>query len=241
MPTDTDLRALFRDIPTPKSTIDTEAVIRRSKRRRLPQQLGAGSALTLAVAGIGVASINGIRAAAPMSASDMAGTSPTSVSEGAPFSEGAPIPGADSSVPERQVSCEVGGLDDAAVDTDLRVGVRFPAAAPTGGSVAGAITLTNSSAEPISGVAVAPAVSVTGPGTQLTHSDRSANTTPVSLGAGESIALEFSFEAVACEPGGRAGASLNAGEYELAATVTFLPEHGQAIVVGGPPSAIALR
>src|SRR5690554_4518193 len=87
MPTDAELRTLFHDarfrdeLPS-GSSIDTASVNRRSKRRRLPQQIGAGSVLTLAVAGIGVASINGLRSFMPSAVSDASYTSAESSTGG---------------------------------------------------------------------------------------------------------------------------------------------------------------
>src|SRR5690606_3121408 len=78
MPTDAELRTLFRELPAPDASINPTAIIRRSRRRRLPQQLGVGSVLTLAVVGIGFASITGLQGLAP---SMMAADAPAGVAE----------------------------------------------------------------------------------------------------------------------------------------------------------------
>jgi hypothetical protein len=236
MPTDAELRRLFHETPSPPATIDADAVIRRSRRRRLPQQLGAGSVLTLAVAGIGVASINGVQSLAPMGAAETAVDAPMGVSESGPLG------GAENSVPDARQACATG----MAVETELRTSVelvpRFPASAATGQQVTGILTVTNIGTEQVNGALSAAMVGISRGGAQVWHSGASAAETTIALAPGESMNLPFSFAAVDCDPSYEAvGAPLDPGRYELSAIATLVPDDAPGRVIGGPASAITLR
>src|SRR5690606_3344783 len=123
MPTDAELRTLFRESSAPAATIDATTVIRRSRRRRLPQQLGVGSALTLAVAGIGVASITGLQGLSP---SMMAADAPAGVAESGPLS------GADMTT---RSTCTPGAAFEGESNRDVEVASDFPASAQSGETV----------------------------------------------------------------------------------------------------------
>ncbi|HEU4807457.1 MAG TPA: hypothetical protein VFT01_04285 [Homoserinimonas sp.] len=233
MPTDAELRTLFHDASAPLATIDAATVIRRSKRRRLPQQLGAGSVVTLAVAGIGVASFTGLRGLAPMSASETTADGPVGISEGAPFV------GGDSTMAEPPVVCDTNNPGDADLHTGLEVAPAFSATAQAGGTVIGTLSLINTGTEPLSGIAVAPTVTLARDGEILRYSDQSAAETKVDLAPGESTALDFSFAAVDCET--PVGDPLEPGEYALSAALSLYPADGPARLVGGPASTITLR
>lgn len=238
MPTDLELRSLFHDASAPPSSIDAAAIIRRSKRRRLPQQLGAGSALTLAVAGIGVAGFTGLKGLAPMSASQTAADAPAGVSEGAPV----PWSGADSAQSEPAASCATDALTDGDAQAGLTVTTSFPETALTGQAVTGALTMTNTGAAPVEGIAIAPTVTLSRGSEQLQYRDHSEAETNVDLAPGGSVTLEFSFDAAECDYQGQpTGEPLEAGTYTLSATLQLLPGDGSVRVVAGPASAITLR
>lgn len=233
MPTDADLRALFHDAAAPVARIDAATVIRRSRRRRLPQQLGAGGVLTLAVAGIGVASFNGLQGL-PDSAT-MA-DAPVGVSEGAPFT------GADSGTSLRETSCHSVPVADARAAEGLEITPAFPETAPTGHEVVGTLTLTNTSSARVLGVAAHPTVTLSREGDRLLYNDLSAAETAVDLDPGESMSLAFSFAAVECDAAGDAtGAPLEPGSYALSAVIELRSEAGPTRLAGGPASAITLR
>lgn len=234
MPTDAELRTLFHDASAPAGSIDAAAVIRRSKRRRLPQQLGAGSVLTLAVAGIGVAGLNGLRGIAPMGASDTLADAPAGVSESAPhaWTDGTDL--------GRSITCSTDAVGEAEVQAGLEVAPRFPATAAAGQPVSGALTLTNTGTAPVAGVAAAPTVTMSRGSEVLTVT--SAVETAVTLAPGDSVTLDFSFDAVDCDTqDDSTGAPLDPGEYTLTAVLRLVPDDGPARLVGGPASAITLR
>jgi hypothetical protein len=234
MPTDAELRTLFHEASTPPPSIDAAAVIRRSKRRRLPQQLGAGSVLTLAVAGIGVAGFTGLRGLTP-SASETAADAPRGVAESGPFA------GTDSTESERDASC-VTDAADATSNAVLDLEGRFPASAAAGERVTGALTLTNAGTEPVEAVTLAPTVTLARGGEVLHHRDTAATGTTVALAPGESVDIAVSFDTVGCDADGRAtGTALEAGEYTVAAVLELRQPDGSIRVIGGPASVISLR
>jgi hypothetical protein len=231
MPTDADLRRLFHDAAAPTATIDPDAIIRRSRRRRLPQQLGVGSVLTLAVAGIGVASINGLPGIRIGGTAETAADAPMGVTEVSPFG------GADSAVPSQLPVCGPGPAIDLEQRSDLTVIPRFPRTAAVGAPVAGTLTLTNTGTESVTGTASSPMVVLSGNGVQVWHSGEPAETA-VSLAPGESLTLGFEFDAIGC---GSGGDTLEPGQYELTAIVTLLPDREPARTIGGAASVITLR
>ncbi|MHA6668854.1 hypothetical protein ACX3O0_08280 [Homoserinimonas sp. A447] len=247
MPTDAELRSLFHDAAfhnaaAPVASLDAAAIIRRSKRRRLPQQVGAGSVLTLAVAGIGVASLNGLQGLAPMGASQTMADAPASESseESGQGADGA-VPWMDSGTSLRQTSCDV-PVADGRVDEALEITPVFSTVAPTGEAVVGTLNLTNTGSLRIVGVAANPTVTLVRHGERILYSDRGATETRVDLAPGESISLSFSFDAFQCDAeGGATGAALEAGAYTLSAEVELRPDAGPSRLVSGPVSAITLR
>ena len=60
MPTESELRDLLSR-PQLSNTIDADAVIKRSRTRRRPQQLAAGAIGTLAILGISVVGVQTLR------------------------------------------------------------------------------------------------------------------------------------------------------------------------------------
>ncbi|MEX1079313.1 MAG: hypothetical protein WED09_09430 [Homoserinimonas sp.] len=240
MPTDAELRTLFRDAPTPASSIDAAAIIRRSKRRRLPQQVGAGSVLTLAVAGIGVASFNGLQGLTPsMTAAD----APVGVAESGPFSESDE---ADGSMAEQRSSCDSAALGETGLEAEVPAGLdlssHFPTIASTGEAVAATLTLTNTSAEPMNGVVLEQMVVLARGGSLLSHRDQSAAQVPLNLAPGESMTLDFSFDAVDCDGNGReTGAPLMRGEYDARAVLQLRLDDGPVTLLRGPVSVIMVR
>ena len=234
MPTDAELRRLFHDAPSPKATIDPDAIIRRSRRRRLPQQLGAGSVLTLAAAGIGVASINGLQALAPMGAVETSADAPMGASESGPF-------GGEGVAPARMPFCAAGGFMDAELQSGLEVAPSFPASSELGQQVSGSLTLTNTGTEPVTGTAFSPLIALSLDGVQVWHSDGPSEHR-VALDPGESMALAFDFDAIGCDSSGEAdGSVLGPGQYQLTAVLTLAPDSGPVRTIGGPATTITLR
>jgi hypothetical protein len=232
-PNDAELHRLFRESKVPSSTIDAAAIIRRSKRRRLPQQIGAGSALTLAVAGIGIASINGIRLPSMVgtvetTADTLSGESSGAAESAAPWSTEAtgcetPVPAAESS------------------RSALRVAVDFPDGR-AGEPIVGSVLLTNTSADQFNGWVSAPIVHVMRDGVAVAHNDANPSSAMrIELAPGESRSLVASVDTVQCGHGSdlvRAGAALAPGEYEVVATVTATSDPDEQAPIssdsGGP-------
>ena len=215
MPTDAELRTLFHDAAAPRASLDAAAIIRHSKRRRLPQQLGAGSVLTLAVAGIGVASINGLQGLAPMSASETAADAPM----------GESWVGADGAVPwsTRLSECSTPAPATEAAHSALSVSVEIPDGR-AGDTIAGSVLLTNSSADPFSGWVTPPIVYVIADGIAVAHNGAEASSAMrIELAPGESRSLIAAVDTVHCEHDASAGADspLEPGQYEVVATVTI--------------------
>jgi hypothetical protein len=233
MPSDAELRSLFHGASAPPSSLDAATIIRRSKRRRLPQQLGAGSVLTLAAAGIGVAGINGIQGLAPMSASQTAADAPAGVSEGAP------VPwSATDSVQGERAACETGGDVDVDTVDGLSAAPSFPATASSGELVSGTITVTNTGTELVHGTIFDSLVTLSRGDVREAHRNIQAADTSVELAPGESVAINFAFNASSCEV---PGAPLESGQYDLIAFVTLETADGMVLSAGGEASAITLR
>ena len=230
MPTDVELRTLFRESPAPDANIDPATIIRRSRRRRLPQQLGVGGVLTLAVAGIGFASFTGLQGLSPsMTAAD----APVSVAENGPFA------GTDLSARD---TCAAPSPSDADVNADLEAVSEFPTTAAAGQSVHGTLTLTNTGTQPVVGTVTGTAVTLAGAGAELHQSDSSAAGTSVSLQPGESMGFDLTYVAVGCDASGNPdGEPLEAGSYEMTATLTLVSADGTQWRVGAPASVITIR
>lgn len=227
MPTDAELRTLFHDAPAPAAGIDVTTVIRRSRRRRLPQQLGVGSALTLAVAGIGFASISGLQGLDPsMTAAD----APIGAAESGTLSE----PG-----PSARNSCAAATTTEGEEAAGVQAVADFPPAAPAGHPVHGTLTLTNTGPQPMAGTVVGTAVTLSRAGSDVQQSDASTVGRSVSLSTDESVSFELTFSTIGCDAaGGSDGAPLEPGTYELTPTLTVEAADGTLWRAVAPASAI---
>jgi len=244
MPTDDDIRSLFRDAAaktTPRS-IDTGRVIRRSKRRHVGLQAATGGATALAVVGITVASVTGVRGLLPApatldSASDFA----------APESEGSAIKRA----PAEKLNLCGGALAEVApAESGLVLSMEFPASAAIGQSVTGQVTMTNTGAARVSGTTAAtPAVTLSRNGLVLWHSNGPmiAMAAIVDLEPGASMTYQAAFEPVSCTVEDDSAEAFSddlptvpAGDYQISAAIDFLPENGSAQLVTGGTSTIRL-
>lgn len=253
MPTEAELRTLFQDTALPTGGIDAASIIRRSKRRRLPRQVGAGSVLTLAVAGIGVASFTGLRpltvpttadSAAESSADSPMTDSPMGVSGSQLFDDGTKRAPA-----EKLNLCGAGVTEPAPSASGLELTMRFPdTAAATGSDVPGVVTLTNTAARAISGAVTArPVITVAQGGTTLWHSNGPALAlqNPIELAPGESLDYETSFTPVRCSTEDELDSTglpaLARGEYQLTAVIDFFPHEGPVELISGPAATILLK
>jgi len=256
MPSENDLRTMLADAPMPQVGIDTGSVIRRSRRRRLPRQVGVGSAMTLAVIGIGVAGFSGLR---PLSAVMTAETASDSggQQEWAPTSsrgdatEGG---GAIGLAPIEKLNGCAGPLAEVAPhEAGLVLEPRFEASVAAGTpEVTGTVTLVNTGPQRVRGTtAAAPALTLSKDGVTVWHSNGPTImlAAAVDLAPGASLDYQASFEPVLCaeedemQEEFRAGLPpLEPGDYQLTAAILLTPEDGSAgQIVTGPAQLVTIE
>lgn len=243
-----DLRELFAE-QTSSGEIDARAVIRRSRARRLPRQLAAGSIGVLAVVGIGVL---GVQTIAPPQQStvmmEQDGAEDTFVA-----------PEAAKRAPANRLNlCEALVAEPAPSAYGLQLDVAFPESAPAvGAPVAGAVRLTNTSGERVTGTTVgSPAITVSQHGIVLWHSNGAVDAVAmvVDLEPGQSVELAASFTPVRCAVEDDAAEAfrvdlppLAPGAYELSAAIDFAPDPSMAPatpyldLVTGPRARVVLQ
>ena len=230
MSTESDLKNLLNDAGPALGHVDLARVLRRSSRRRVAQQMTVGSAMTLAVAGIGVAGFTGIRG---LTASTTAGSA---------SSANAPETKADSALgstatgggltraPADKVNLCGGTLADVAPNAHgLVLTTRFPIANASADRITGTVTLTNSGSEHITGTSAAtPAITLSKDGIVLWHSNGPviAMAAVVDLAPGASLTYPASFRPVSCAIEDDSADSFRtdlprvpAGEYQVSAAL----------------------
>jgi hypothetical protein len=256
MATEPNLRDLFRSSDdAPARAIDTQAVIRRSKARRLPAQIGIGGVFTLAVGGLGFAGIQAIGGSG-QSASD---SSAVSSAEDAPESgietfggvqDSESSTGAIKRAPADRINLCGGALAEVAPsETGLVLTVAFPDAAVGTETVTGTVTLTNTGATAVSGyTSPSPAVTLSQNGIVLWHSNGPTimMIQDVNLAPGQSMEFATSFSPVVCTVDDDLAEAFRtdlpaapAGEYQLsaAADVTI---GDTAELVTGPAQTVRI-
>lgn len=235
MSTDDELRSLLRAAAAAASprSIDTDRVIRRSRRRHVGRQAATGGVTALAVVGLTVAGVTGVRGLLPhpanlSSASDAA----------APESEGSAITRA----PAEKINLCGGTLAEARpAESGLVLSMAFPPSASTGGRVSGQVTMTNTGPTRVTGTTAAtPAITLSQDGLVLWHSNGPmiAMVAMVDLEPGASMTYPASFIPVRCSsedetaPSFREGLpAVPAGDYQISAAIDFVPEDGSAQLV----------
>ncbi|MCU1514476.1 MAG: hypothetical protein JWO10_1566 [Microbacteriaceae bacterium] len=254
MTSEKDLRDMLQraaDNAKPRD-IDTGAVLRRSRRGHRAKQLVVGGATTLAVVGIGVASVGGIRSIVqrpgPM---NLAGGSAAS-SEAAP--DGAAAPQLQKRAPAEKINLCGGQLAEVSpAASGLVLSVKFAnSAAASADSVSGAVTMTNTGTQRVSGTTAAtPAITLSRDGITLWHSNGAMimMAAVVDLEPGASMTYNASFVPVSCStedesaPSFRQGLEhVAAGDYQLSAAIDFSPDStgGSAELVTSPLVGIHL-
>jgi len=123
---DPTLRHLFPKDDGAPNTLDASAIIRRSRARRLPKRLAVGSVTTLAVAGIVIASVQGVgvvgQPAAQVAQSEASSEDLSSASKTAtPLS----IQGQSAGQEASQFAAGTGQLDEATVPPDSSADYPF--------------------------------------------------------------------------------------------------------------------
>lgn len=210
MPTEDDLRTLLASVDAPKP-IDADAVIRRSRLRRLPAQLGVGAVGVLAVAGVGVLALPAL-------------TPPphqTAMSEPAPALES--NESADTGIqslkrdPFAYLTC--GATVPESTGSMYGLDAVFDGAT---------FTITNASPDRVTGTFGVPSVTVTQDGVTVSHSGRAvimiANM--LDLAPGQSMQLPISVPTTACVPGEEEPGPdpLPPGDYEVIVSIDFVPD-----------------
>lgn len=248
MATDPNIRDLFRADSVPAGRpIDTDAVIRRSRRRRLPAQVGVGGVFTLAIGGIGLVGVQGLG-----SLTQSASTSSESASDsGAGLA--VPEQGGDvKRAPAERLNLCGGSLAEVAPSaTGLVLTPSFPDAAvgAAGASVEGTVTLTNTGAASITGYSAAsPAITLSQNGSVLWHSNGPMiqMVRDIVLAPGESLEYPASFTPVVCTVDDDLGESFAAdlpavqpGEYQVSAAADVVID-GNAELVTGPQQTVRI-
>ncbi|MCU1584597.1 MAG: hypothetical protein JWM49_1153 [Microbacteriaceae bacterium] len=242
--TESDLTRLLGEGEGPPSRVDLGSVIRRSTRRRAARQVALGGATTLAIAGIGVASITGLNSIGGTGSSQSA-----SVAGDAGGSAAKPTA-------ESLNRCgePVAAVTPAA--SGLTLAMQFAPAADSAGEVTGSVTLTNTGTEPIVGSsASSPEVTLSGNGVTLWHSNGPTilMAAIVNLAPGQSMTYPARFLPVTCSSEDEARDSfpenlprVTPGTYQVSAAldVTIESPDGSAVrreLVTGPPADITLR
>ncbi|GAB3032762.1 hypothetical protein GCM10027052_07220 [Parafrigoribacterium mesophilum] len=257
MPTESELRQWLHDqgatLPAHRE-LDAGRIIRRSKRRRLPRQIGVGGATTLAVAGIAVGGFTGLKPVLQGTAT----TSGASQSLDRGGSELAPArdlgTGTPAQAPMPAQGLNLCGSPVASVPPDrsgLVLTPHFPSSVPANGEpVDGTVTLTNTGTTTVTGSTAASAViTVSDGGIVLWHSNGPTIMLArlIDLAPGQSMDLPAFFSPLRCEAGDDKPEGfpdnlppLAAGRYQVGALLG-VSRGGAAGLVGGPSVPIDLR
>ncbi len=226
MPVEPNLHDLFRSATESEhpadDAIDAKAVIRRSRRRRLPAQLGVGSVFTLAIAGVGVAGITGMQGLGGGNGGSQDGAvgAYSPAQEATPNGASSPVRGATPDLLEGGTAAPStidGDIKRASADkinfcgaplaevsphpSGLELTVDFPDAKVGAERVEGMVTLSNNGTETVRGSsAVSPAVTLSQEGITLWHSNGPmiAMAIEVELAPGESHEYPAWFTPVIC-------------------------------------------
>jgi hypothetical protein len=258
MPSESEFRTLLENEAAGTAgprRLDAAAIIRRSKRRRLPQQLAVGGLSTLAVAGIGFAGVTAFRVVShgPMVMSIGSSSGSKAVPEQANPDTTQGIKRA----PADRINLCGGALAEVAPNPDgLVLSTAFPASSAAGASaIEGTATLTNTGTRAIRGTtAASPAITLSQDGVVLWHSNGPMImlAVVVDLAPGQSMSYPASFTPVRCEPADDLAEgfpdslpALPAGSYQVSAAIDLSVEgeSGSARneLVTGPVQTVALR
>ncbi len=263
MPSDAELKALFHRADGPASSLDPAAIIRRSKRKRLPRQLSAGSVLTLAAAGIGVAGVTGVGGLNFMgvrTASDLAESAADAPgwvgANSSPDGPGADGPGADADagrntpyIGEGDEAAPCGTAQAPPSNNPWRIRLEVNVASKAAGAdslVTATITIRNNGSAAAEVTPVGPVVHTLqrdgvvvaiGSG-ELLGMDGAPFTEPLNLGAGQSTTLQSEFALATClsvHPG------VPAGDYLLGTQLGFESDTGTTAIIDGTLTDITVR
>ncbi|GAB2462237.1 hypothetical protein HD599_000939 [Conyzicola lurida] len=247
MASEPNLRDLFRGTE-PGRSIDTKEVIRRSKARRLPAQIGIGGVFTLAIGGLGVAGIQavgGSQSASDSSAISSAADEPRSTPETFAETDGGSEASTDGikRAPADRINLCGGTLAEVAPSqTGLVLTASFPDAPVGTDPVVGTVTLTNTGTTAVTGyTSPTPAITLSQNGIVLWHSNGPTimMIQDVDLAPGESLELAASFTPVVCTVDDDLAEAFDtdlpavaAGEYQLSAAADITVDDNAELVTG---------
>jgi hypothetical protein len=263
MSTESEFRELLRASAAGasggSSRLDAASVIRRVRRRRLPQQLAVGGLGTLAIAGIGVGGVSAIQTFLPGTNTAGSAVGPAqSDGEGSSSSDGPLTDQGIKRAPADRINLCGGTVAEVApAASGLVLTPDFPASAIADGRpVTGTVTLTNTGTETITGTtAASPAITVSADETVLWHSNGPMimMAAVVDLAPGASMQYQASFTPVRCgtaddlAEGFRSDLpALPAGDYRISAAIDLSREASgtgtaSTELVTGPAQSITLR
>jgi len=236
-----ELRRMLASTEAP-SRIDTDAVVRAARARRLPKQVATGAVGALAVLGIAVLAVPAI---VPPQHSAIT------------MSEPAPEAGQSSDTALRVAADSLNQCGGPLAEpVDNRVGlvaeVRLPRSAAPGAEVAGTVVLTNTGEAAIAGTtASVPDVALARDGVVVWHTGPTIQSVvEVHLEPGEQLELPVSLHALECgsEERLRAGGELEpvpAGDYQVSVVLDVatdaVGEFGAIVaLVVAPPASITI-
>jgi hypothetical protein len=257
MPSEQDLRDMFAANDGPRSSIDPDRVIARSRGRRRPLQIAAGAVSTLAVVGIVAVAVQTSQFTSPATMSSDGASDSGSTAEQAPSAE--TFESTLKRAPADRLNLCTGILTEVAPSFyGLQLDVAFPAQAPAGTDpVSGTVRLTNTSSTRVTGsTGATPAITLSQDGVVLWHSNGPTimSLAIVDLEPGASMEYQASFTPVRCEVEDDLESSFRdglpavpAGEYDLSAAIDFTadasmvqPDIPEIDLVSGPLSQISL-
>ncbi|MBX3098192.1 MAG: hypothetical protein KF761_01305 [Salinibacterium sp.] len=249
MPDEGSLRDELHRASAP-NTLDSRRIIAKSRARRLPRQIAAGTLGALALAGITVLAVQVTQLG-----------DPATTTAGAAFDESAPATSEFSGVkraPADRINlCEAQLADVAQSHYGLELSVTFPETVPAGSNpISGTVRLTNTSdREVVGSTPASPALTLSQQGIVVWHTNGATEVAMVSvdLAPGASVEYSASFSPVRCgvddDLTGAFGPdlpALEAGTYQLSALMDFTadPSMGQKTaeldLVSGPLATIQI-
>lgn len=230
MATEDDLRDLLRGGSAP-NRLDASRVVRRSRARRIPQQIAAGGAGVLAVAGIAFFGIQTTQFGQAGGSAD----APTVAEDSQIRDEDLAYEGGDTvkRLPADRINlCGAPVAEAIPGASALQLEVVAPATGAAGGApLEAAVRLTNTGTERVTGTTLsAPALTLSKDGVTLWHSNGPVDTSAVlvDLEPGASLEYATTFTPVQCAPEDDALPefrpdlpALPPGDYELSAVIDF--------------------
>jgi hypothetical protein len=237
--TEPNLGPLF-NAPLPKTELDADAVVRASRRRRLPRFIALGAASLLVVAGA-VGGVNLLLPHLTTSTTASAGSHPPAIvpAKGATIHSVGPHLGGlcqtASSIPGDTALCGCGAVTLPPLTNDLAAQVSFPAER-AGHDVDGTLTITNNTQNSITATAGTPIAFIVSRGvivSPLEADDSAAHSIVLAPGASTTIAVPF--PGLNCASG-----DAPAGSYQVAAFVDVTFANGQHLGVVAPNANAAV-